>query len=169
MSIVVCHRRGGGDPVYNKAMKTHMAIKKVLKYFSFFAYYPTFDELYTFLPIKIDKKKLKYTPPQYSIPTSPRLRGASKYKISKKKLENWKFKTYIKLLSLAPQIKLVGLSGSISMMNATENDDIDLFIITAKSRFRLGKFISKRHEIPPSLNPGKGEVHKRQGQIFKGC
>ncbi|MEK7523169.1 MAG: hypothetical protein AAB569_06295 [Patescibacteria group bacterium] len=117
-------------------------IIKVLKYFSIFAYYPTLDEIYTFLPVKIDKNKLKYTPPQYSIPTSLKLRGASKYQISKKKLENWKFKTYIKLLSLTPQIKLVGLSGSISMMNAKEDDDIDLFIITIKNRLFTGRLIA---------------------------
>ena len=42
-------------------------IISVLKYFSFFAYQPTLEEIHTFLPVKIDKNKLKYTPPQYSI------------------------------------------------------------------------------------------------------
>ena len=139
-------------------MNINKEILKTIKYFSFFAYYPTLEEIHTFLQAKINKNSLekelvrmvksrrltasKYTPPQYSIPTSPRLRGASKYQISKKKLENWKFKTYIKLLSLVPQIKLVGLSGSISMMNAGENDDIDLFVITAKNRLFTGRLIT---------------------------
>ena len=114
-------------------------IISVVKYFSFFAYQPTLEEIHTFLPAKIDKNKLKmeldrlkYTPPQYSIGR----------KISKKKLENWRFRTYIKLLSFFPQIKLVGLSGSISMMNAKEDDDIDLFIITAKHRLFTGRLIA---------------------------
>lgn len=114
-------------------------IVSVIKYFSFFAYKPTFKEIHTFLQAKIDEnelkrelKRLKYTPPQYSI----------KRKISKRKLENWRYRTYIKLLSLFPQIKLVGLSGSISMMNANEDDDIDLFIITAKNRLFTGRFIA---------------------------
>ncbi len=107
-------------------------LKKVLKYFSFFAYNPTLDEVYTFFPIKISKKSLKYTPSQYSVGK----------KISKGKLESWPYRSYIKLLSLFPQIKLVGLSGSISMMNAKEDDDIDLFIITAENRLFTGRFIA---------------------------
>ncbi|PIP63217.1 hypothetical protein COW97_03705, partial [Candidatus Roizmanbacteria bacterium CG22_combo_CG10-13_8_21_14_all_34_12] len=103
-------------------------IISVLKYFSFFAYKPTLEEIHTFLPVKIDKNKLKYTPPQYSIRKIKDQK--SKIKNSKKKLNSWRFRTYIKLISLFPQIKLVGLSGSISMMNAKEDDDIDLFIIT---------------------------------------
>ncbi|KKP60062.1 MAG: hypothetical protein UR54_C0020G0005 [Candidatus Roizmanbacteria bacterium GW2011_GWA2_34_18] len=62
--------------------------------------------------------------------------------ISKSKLNSPKFKLYIKLLSFFPQIKLVGLSGSISMMNAKEDDDIDLFVITAKNRLFTGRFIA---------------------------
>ncbi|VVA44222.1 conserved hypothetical protein [Candidatus Roizmanbacteria bacterium] len=130
-------------------MNINKEILKTIKYFSFFAYYPTLEEIHTFVQVKISRselkkelKSLKYTPPQYSIPTSPRLRGASKYQISKIKLGNWRFKIYVKLLSLTPQIKLVGLSGSISMMNAGEDDDIDLFIITAKSRLFTGRFIA---------------------------
>ncbi len=107
-------------------------LKKVLKYFSFFAYNPRLDEVYTFFPIKISKKSLKYTPPQYSIGR----------KISKRKLQNWRYRSYIKLLSFFPQIRLVGLSGSISMMNAKEDDDIDLFIITAKNRLFTGRFVA---------------------------
>ena len=114
-------------------------ILKTLKYFSFFAYYPTLDEINTFVQVKISRdelkkelKRLKYTPPQYSI----------RRKISKRKLQNWRYRSYIKLLSLFPQIKLVGLSGSIAMMNANEDDDIDLFIITAKNRLFTGRFIT---------------------------
>jgi len=67
---------------------------------------------------------------------------SKRQEISKSKLNSFRFKLYIKLLSLFPQIKLVGLSGSISMMNAKEDDDIDLFIITAKDRLFTGRFIA---------------------------
>ncbi|MDO9027280.1 MAG: hypothetical protein Q7U68_00210, partial [Candidatus Roizmanbacteria bacterium] len=114
-------------------------IISVVKYFSFFAYQPTLDEINTFVQVKISRdelkkelKRLKYTPPQYSI----------RRKISKRKFQNWRFRTYIKLLSLFPQIKLVGLSGSIAMMNASENDDIDLFIITEKNRLFTARLIA---------------------------
>jgi len=115
-------------------------IIKVIKYFSFFAYYPTLDEIHTFLQVKIDKKRLKYTPPQYSIKEIKNLEF--RIKNSKKKLNNLRFRLYIRLISLFPQIKLIGLSGSISMMNAKADDDIDLFIITAKNRLFTGRLIA---------------------------
>ncbi|MFA5770479.1 MAG: hypothetical protein WC894_03225 [Patescibacteria group bacterium] len=115
-------------------------ITKVLKYFAIFAYHPTLDEIHTFLRVKTNKQKLKYTPPQYSIKEVKNLE--LKIKNSENKLNNWRFRAYIKLISIFPQIKLVGLSGSISMMNATEDDDIDLFIITAKNRLFTGRLIA---------------------------
>lgn len=42
-------------------------------------------------------------------------------------------KNVTKLLSIIPTILYVGISGSLSMRNAGENDDIDLFIITKKN------------------------------------
>lgn len=131
-------------------------IIKVIKYFSFFGYYPTLNEIYTFLEAKISinslekkinkmvKEKLlvasKYTPPQYSIGKSKDQR--LKIKNSEKKLNNWRFRLYMRLISLFSQIKLVGLSGSISMMNADTDDDIDLFIITARNRLFTGRLIA---------------------------
>lgn len=132
---------------------------KVFQYFSFFNYSPTFDEIYTFLPRKTSKKQLqkvilnlkhnnkliyikichRYILPQYSKNIKNQI---SKIKNSQKKLENCRFKIYINLLSLFPQIKLVGLSGSIAMMNAKKEDDIDLFIICAKNRLFTGRFIA---------------------------
>jgi predicted nucleotidyltransferase len=62
--------------------------------------------------------------------------------IALKKLRQWRFRVYLKLLSLLPQIKLVGLSGSLAMQNAKEDDDIDLFIITAKNRLWTARLIA---------------------------
>ncbi len=128
-------------------------LKKVLKYFSLFAYYPTLEEIHTFLPVKIRKdelkkelKHLKYTPPQYSIGKQ----------ISKRKLENWCFKVYVKLLSFFPQIKLIGLSGSIAMMNADLDDDIDLFITAAKSRLFTARFLATTIAFIMGLKRGVG-------------
>jgi len=147
-------------------------IISVLKYFSFFAYQPTLEEIHTFLPVKIDKNKLKYTPPQYSIRKIKDQK--SKIKNSKKKLNSWRFRTYIKLISLFPQIKLVGLSGSISMMNAKEDDDIDLFIITAKNRLFTGRLITlilaqlfglrRNRETRESFN---NETMKQLNNVFR--
>ena len=137
-------------------MNINKEILKTIKYFHFFTYYPTLTEIYTFLQAKISKNSLnkelermgrlnvigiykKHTPPQYSI--GKKILN-NKYDISKKKLDSWRYRMYIKLLSFFPQIKLVGLSGSISMMNAGIGDDIDLFIITAKNRLFTGRFIA---------------------------
>lgn len=144
-------------------------ISGVLRYFSFFDYPPTLEEIHTFLPIKTTKEKLKkelerlvkkkiiknckleienssrYTLPEYSKNRSYKLGVMSykgRFKISQKKLQNWRFRVYIKLLSFFPQIKLIGLSGSIAMMNAEEKDDIDLFIITARNRLWTGRMIA---------------------------
>ncbi|MFN4212839.1 MAG: hypothetical protein ACK4FL_02655 [Microgenomates group bacterium] len=154
-----------------------IGILRVLHYFSFFEYSPTFEEIYTFLPIKTSKialkkallnlerrKKIKkidirysifdignkYTPVEYSIKSKNYpisniqypISYKKRYETSKKKLGNWKLRLYLKLLSFFPQIRLVGLSGSIAMMNAKEEDDIDLFIITAKNRLFTGRFIA---------------------------
>ena len=142
-------------------------IINVIKYFSIFDYAPTLDEVYTFCKKKTSRntlkttlfnlarqKKLKiirnrklniendfkYTLGGYSI---KQIKSSKlKIKISNKKLKNWRFRLYVKLISFFTQIKLVGLSGSISMMNANEDDDIDLFIITARNRLFTGRFIS---------------------------
>ena len=73
-------------------------IIKVLKYFSFFAYNPTSEEIYTFLQAKINRNSFnikldrmvrqkvivncnKYTPPQYSI---------KKVKSEKLRVKSWR-------------------------------------------------------------------------------
>lgn len=42
---------------------------------------------------------------------------------------------------LIPWIKLVGISGSLSMMGSQKTDDIDLFIITSKNRIWLSRLL----------------------------
>ncbi len=137
-------------------------IASVIKYFSFFAYHPTLEEIYQFLQVKVSKgqlqaelDRLQYTPPQYSI----------RKKISRKKLNNWRYKAYIRMLSLFPQIKLIGLSGSISMMNADEHDDIDLFIITSKNRLFTGRLIA----LVLAQAIGLRRIRKAQYQKDKVC
>ena len=150
-------------------MNINKKILKTIRYFSLFAYYPTLTEIYTFLQAEISKNELKkeledmvkqkliissqplmdnsqrYTVGEYGIKNikDPSFAKASEGRqISKRKLNSIRFRAYIKLLNLFSQIKLVGLSGSISMMNAGEVDDIDLFIITAKNRLFTGRLIA---------------------------
>jgi hypothetical protein len=51
-------------------------------------------------------------------------------KISVRKLK--KAKEIINKISFIPSIKLIGISGALSMKNCDEDDDIDLFVITDK-------------------------------------
>ncbi|KKP86164.1 MAG: hypothetical protein UR89_C0031G0007 [Candidatus Roizmanbacteria bacterium GW2011_GWA2_35_8] len=161
-------------------------ITSVLGYFSFFKYYPNFDEIYTFLSKKTSKTALKrallnlerqnkikkvilnendikytlveYSSPSLVIPRSKATRDlAKRVLISKNKLKNWKFKAYVKLISLFPQIRLIGLSGSISMMNADLDDDIDLFIITSKNRLFTSRFLALLTAYIIGLKRGIGQ------------
>lgn len=132
----------------------------VIEYFSIFKYPPDFDEIYTYFSKKAPKKAVKmavlklerqkrikaiykklpvgsqgqrYTVGEYTTPGY--INDLERRKIiSQGKLDNWRFRLYLKLISYLPQIKLVGLSGSISMFNANDGDDIDLFIITSNKR-----------------------------------
>lgn len=58
---------------------------------------------------------------------------------SKKKME--KAKRIASLLSFIPFIQFVGVSGSLSMDNSRRNDDIDLFIVTARKRLWITRFL----------------------------
>lgn len=51
----------------------------------------------------------------------------------KARLVSWTFK-------LIPFVKLVGISGGLSMENVTEDDDIDFFIITSPNRLWISRF-----------------------------
>lgn len=49
---------------------------------------------------------------------------------------------YISILfKLIPWIKLVGISGSLSMMGSSKKDDIDLFVITGKNRIWISRLL----------------------------
>jgi hypothetical protein len=49
---------------------------------------------------------------------------------------------YIGLLKFIPGIRLIGISGSVSVKNASKNDDIDLFIVTRKESIWLARFFA---------------------------
>jgi len=119
-------------------------IEQIIKYFNNFDYIPTTEEIYTFYPKKINmdtvgeyykkNQKLKIKSQKFQKEREKRKR------ISENKINL--INTYIKLLSNFSQIKLVGLSGTVAMNNAQENDDIDLFIITAKDRLWTGRLVA---------------------------
>ncbi len=58
-------------------------------------------------------------------------------KISEKYFKQAKFVSFF--LKIIPWIKLVGVSGSLSMMSASKSDDIDFFIITQRGRLWISR------------------------------
>ncbi|MBI5122606.1 hypothetical protein HZA75_01985 [Candidatus Roizmanbacteria bacterium] len=132
-------------------------LASVFKYFAFFGYSPNFDDVYTFFPKKISKKqlknelnRLKYTPVEYSISASTKSNAFFKEKLRKVQL-------YIKFISIFPQIKLIGLSGSMAMKNPKSEDDIDLFIITEKNRLFTARFLATIISIIMGLKRSIGQ------------
>ncbi|MBI2611766.1 hypothetical protein HYW54_03420 [Candidatus Gottesmanbacteria bacterium] len=61
-------------------------------------------------------------------------------KYSKKKYEI--ATTIIETLKLIPTIKLIGITGALSVDNSDKNDDIDLFIITQKNTLWTTRFLA---------------------------
>src|SRR3990167_257371 len=125
-------------------------ILRVFEYFYFFSYPINFKTIKKYLGVKINDKRLKkevnrlvklkkitfkrnlYTLGEYN---------KGKLEITQKKLNNFRFRSYLKLISMFPQIKLVGLSGSAAMNNAKPTDDIDLFIISSTNRIWIARLV----------------------------
>jgi hypothetical protein len=126
-----------------------------LQYFAIFQYAPTFEEIYAFLRLKITKKDTmwitkeliskkkvifkenRYTIGEYgkNIDTTIQRQNISQQKIGK-------LQKVIRILQWVPPIQFIGLSGSMSMNNAEEEADVDLFIITRQERLWLTRLLS---------------------------
>ncbi len=63
----------------------------------------------------------------------------SKLKQSEKFLKKAQIISF--LLKLIPTVKLVGVSGGLAMGNASDKDDIDLFVITGKNRLWISRLL----------------------------
>ncbi len=62
---------------------------------------------------------------------------AERQKESKKKV--YQAKKLIRFLGKIPTVKLIGISGSVAMLNAEPEDDIDLFIIAARGTLWISR------------------------------
>lgn len=138
------------------------SIRAVVAYFDLFGYAASSSQIHTFLSVKLSIKECearlhslvrkgvlvtsdvqlgKHMPPEsiyamggHSIFMKRRIVRKAQ---TEKKIN--KLKTYSKILSLSPWIRLVGISGSCSMENAKAGDDVDFFIITVKNRLWLAR------------------------------
>ena len=158
-------------------------IIRVLNYFNIFSYSPDLNDIHLFLSKKSSKETLRkvlknmvsdkkiencnglYTMGEYynnlKVKSQKSKVNIQKLKVknSKKKLKNWRFRAYVKLITLFPHIKLVGLSGSVAMNNAQESDDIDLFIISSKNRLWITRFLCVFISIILSIKRARFELH----------
>lgn len=133
-------------------------IRSALSYFALFQYPPTEEELFLFTPAKIDKKRfykvlgqlslskrviyypekaVRYTQKGEEIFFEQYIERAAYAKKKTHILER-----YLSLLRFVPSIAFVGISGSLSMNNTKQDDDIDLFIITEHKQLWTGRILA---------------------------
>ncbi len=159
-------------------------IYKTLRYFHFFEYAPTFDELYLYTERKMTqerlRKKLSELIKQKTIKIN-RLNNLNRYTLggysreyihirkrqfySKQKIK--KIKTYLRILSFFPQIEFVGISGSVAMLDADKTDDIDLMVISTPHRMWTARFVALL--TAKILGIARGRTEKRGQYDSKIC
>lgn len=121
---------------------------KVLRYYSFFRYAPTTDDIHGAYPYKVSRAQmvaiLAYAVKEERI-LIEKVAGTSYYTmpphgISLHEIERKRETTeeklkhvsmFLSLLKYIAPVYLIGLSGSLAMNNAGKNDDIDLFVISS--------------------------------------
>ncbi len=129
-------------------------LREPLVYFAFFKYAPTIQELWTFYPQKIAfetfktaveqllrQKKLVGRGGRVALPQNSSFLKTSikKAKTAANKLADKAW--LLKMLGLLPWVNFLGISGSVAANNARDKDDIDIFVITAKNRLWLARFM----------------------------
>jgi len=131
----------------NKRVKQEL--KKLLNYFVFFNYVPTLKEVWLFYPKKLNLEKLTEMIKKNKLiieknrvfEKNQRLllhETLKRKKISQTKIS--KRQEFIKRLGKLPWVQFIGISGTVSMLNADVKDDLDLFIITKNKRLWTARF-----------------------------
>ncbi|QQS44678.1 hypothetical protein IPM65_03720 [Candidatus Roizmanbacteria bacterium] len=123
-------------------------ILHVLSYYELFEYPPTIEEIYYSLKIKtsfdeiesalvqlINRGQVFTKGQRYAKKREIIVLFQSKMRYSKKLTAD--FTKIHKVFTSFPTIQLVGISGSLSMLDADQSDDIDLFVVTAKDTLWL--------------------------------
>ncbi len=139
-------------------MKIEPAVDHVLRYFSVFQYPPAFDEIYTFLEIDVSRKELEKTLWEMVRKGKVEALGKSKVRYARKGdgtfFEQYqKSRTvsedkihsaqlFFKILSVFPAIHFVGISGSLAMLNGSNDDDIDICVVTGSGRLWTGRLLT---------------------------
>jgi len=148
-------------------------VTSALFYFSQFSYPATLDQLHTFHPKKISKLTLQKqldilihekTVKTIQINSIPRYilvstKGAQNYTSRHSHSLNLTYEAeqHLRFLELIPFIQYLGISGSLSMLNAAQTSDIDIFIITTPGTRWIVRFMVLAYKKVLSLfNPAFG-------------
>ncbi|PJE63882.1 hypothetical protein COU89_00890 [Candidatus Roizmanbacteria bacterium CG10_big_fil_rev_8_21_14_0_10_45_7] len=134
-------------------------LEDVFRYFAFFQYAPSIEQIHTFYPKKISRAQLerlltkeignKKLP--YFLKSQRRVKEAAK-KVNL-------VKNYVRLLSYIFCIQMVAVSGSIAVGNAKPNDDIDLFLVTKSGYLWTSRFIAVLLAYVMGLKRKRGVIH----------
>lgn len=111
-----------------------------IKYFVYFRFVPTLSQYYIFAKSKklpknsqVIKGRIVTKSNQAYLQETLLRAKISQQKINKQLL-------LLKFLASLPWIQYLGISGSVSMLNAKKNDDLDLFVITKANRLWTARF-----------------------------
>ncbi len=132
------------------------AILKTLIYADIFDYPLNFFEIHKWLIGKkatlrqvesaigrlVKSSKLKVKSEYYFLPKRQELVLKRKRRGKQSKVYLRKAKLIVAILRIIPWIKLVGISGGLSMENAAKSDDIDLFLVVSKNRLWLSRIMT---------------------------
>ncbi len=148
-------------------------IVKTLSYFDIFDYPLTFSEIKKYLCCKVDESDEDMYELIGSIPVVQEAEGYY-YLLGRSKLaslrserstismeKHAKARVIAKILSFIPTIDYIGISGSLSMNNASNSADIDLFFVTKKNCLWISRFFVNLTLVL------LGQKRKRRGKIVK--
>jgi len=113
-----------------------------LEYFAFFKYVPTVPEYLRFSHLKRVPAKCQIINGRVTLPETKKYLAGTlrRQKISLSKFERRSF--VLNLLGSLPMVRYLGISGTVSMLNANEKDDIDIFIITQANCLFVTRFLA---------------------------
>lgn len=147
-------------------------VVSTLSYFSQFNYPASIEQLHTFHSSKISQallqKKIDALVQSKKV-RSMSIDGEKRYYLNSTKLNAYQSRfnhsayllqqarRHLRLFELIPLIKYIGISGSLSMLNASKTSDIDLFIVTTPGTLWIVRFVVLIYKkIQSVLNPSFG-------------
>ncbi|MCX7996694.1 MAG: hypothetical protein N2691_02940 [Patescibacteria group bacterium] len=151
------------------------AILKVLDYYAVFAYPPLESELYRFLGVKTTRERFTKTLHKMRrlqlIAASQKEENRYCHFGSKKIFEHFyerkllsqakldRSRTFFQLIRRFPVIRYAAISGSLSMLNGHPEDDVDVFLVTARGRMWSGRLVSLLSALALGKKRPRGVKH----------